>query len=46
MNLPDHRQHPSPFVLSLSKYERTLQSVNGLSNPYPSTSSGQAGRTD
>ncbi|MDR2507021.1 MAG: hypothetical protein LBD67_03360 [Candidatus Accumulibacter sp.] len=24
-NLPNHRQHLSPFVLSLSKYERTLR---------------------
>ncbi|MDR2506463.1 MAG: hypothetical protein LBD67_00470 [Candidatus Accumulibacter sp.] len=37
MNLPDHRQHPSPFVLSLSKYERTLKAVNERSNPEPST---------
>ncbi|MDR2507297.1 MAG: hypothetical protein LBD67_04785, partial [Candidatus Accumulibacter sp.] len=27
------RQRLSPFVLSLSKYERTLQIINGLSNP-------------
>jgi hypothetical protein len=27
-----HQQRLSPFVLSLSKYERTLQAVNGLSN--------------
>ncbi|MDR2506414.1 MAG: hypothetical protein LBD67_00225 [Candidatus Accumulibacter sp.] len=48
-----HRQRVFPFVLSLSKYERTLQVTNTLSNPdsffesffnpYPSTSSG---RTD
>ncbi|MDR2507590.1 MAG: hypothetical protein LBD67_06305 [Candidatus Accumulibacter sp.] len=42
------RRRLSPFVLSLSKYERTLRAVNDLSspdsffesffNPYPSTS--------
>ncbi|MDR2507054.1 MAG: hypothetical protein LBD67_03530 [Candidatus Accumulibacter sp.] len=32
-NLPNHRQRLSPFVLSLSKQERTLQVVNTLSNP-------------
>ncbi|MDR2507257.1 MAG: hypothetical protein LBD67_04585 [Candidatus Accumulibacter sp.] len=47
------RQHLSPFVLSLSKYERTLQIMNDFSNPdsffesffnpYPSINSG---RTD
>ncbi|MDR2507752.1 MAG: hypothetical protein LBD67_07140 [Candidatus Accumulibacter sp.] len=25
LNLPNHRHHLSPFVLSLSKYERTLR---------------------
>ncbi|MDR2507293.1 MAG: hypothetical protein LBD67_04765 [Candidatus Accumulibacter sp.] len=39
LSLPKHRQRLSPFVLSLSKYERTPP----LSSPYPSTSSG---RTD
>ncbi|MDR2507294.1 MAG: hypothetical protein LBD67_04770 [Candidatus Accumulibacter sp.] len=29
-SVPNHRQRLSPFVLSLSKYERTLQAVNGL----------------
>ncbi|MDR2506772.1 MAG: hypothetical protein LBD67_02080 [Candidatus Accumulibacter sp.] len=38
-------------MLSLSKYERTLRVVNGLSSPYPSTSflrqaQDGAGRTD
>ncbi|MDR2506867.1 MAG: hypothetical protein LBD67_02570, partial [Candidatus Accumulibacter sp.] len=43
-----HRRHIFPFVLSLSKYERTLWTVNALPdpdsffesffNPYPSTS--------
>ncbi|MDR2507193.1 MAG: hypothetical protein LBD67_04265 [Candidatus Accumulibacter sp.] len=47
------RQHLFPFVLSLSKYERTLKLLNTLSNPdsffesffnpHPSTGSG---RTD
>ncbi|MDR2507623.1 MAG: hypothetical protein LBD67_06470 [Candidatus Accumulibacter sp.] len=47
LSLPEHRQRLSPFVLSLSKQERTLQVVNTLSNPdsffesffnpYPST---------
>ncbi|MDR2508062.1 MAG: hypothetical protein LBD67_08735 [Candidatus Accumulibacter sp.] len=32
VSLPNHRQRLSPFVLSLSKYERTLQIVNSLSN--------------
>ncbi|MDR2506447.1 MAG: hypothetical protein LBD67_00390 [Candidatus Accumulibacter sp.] len=31
------RQRLFPFVLSLSKYERTLQGVNGLANPWLST---------
>ncbi|MDR2506449.1 MAG: hypothetical protein LBD67_00400 [Candidatus Accumulibacter sp.] len=31
------RQSLFPFVLSLSKYERTLKGVNGLANPWLST---------
>ncbi|MDR2507866.1 MAG: hypothetical protein LBD67_07740 [Candidatus Accumulibacter sp.] len=48
LSLPNHRHPLSPFVLSLSKYERTLQIMNDFSNPdsffesffnpYPSTS--------
>ncbi|MDR2506801.1 MAG: hypothetical protein LBD67_02235 [Candidatus Accumulibacter sp.] len=43
-----HRQNLSPFVLSLSKYERTLQPFpsvffESFFNPYPSINSG---RTD
>ncbi|MDR2507922.1 MAG: hypothetical protein LBD67_08020 [Candidatus Accumulibacter sp.] len=47
VSVPNHRQHLFPFVLSLSKYERTLQVMNGFSNldslfewffnPHPST---------
>ncbi|MDR2507817.1 MAG: hypothetical protein LBD67_07470 [Candidatus Accumulibacter sp.] len=33
MNVPTHRQHLFPFVLSLSKYERTLRAINDFSNP-------------
>ncbi|MDR2506405.1 MAG: hypothetical protein LBD67_00180, partial [Candidatus Accumulibacter sp.] len=33
VSLPNHRQSLFPFVLSLSKQERTLR----LSSPYPST---------
>ncbi|MDR2508249.1 MAG: hypothetical protein LBD67_09710 [Candidatus Accumulibacter sp.] len=47
MSLSKHRQRLFPFVLSLSKYERTLR----LSSPYPSTrifrqAQDGAGRTD
>ncbi|MDR2507328.1 MAG: hypothetical protein LBD67_04945 [Candidatus Accumulibacter sp.] len=37
LNLSKYRHHLSPFVLSLSKYERTLQIVGSLSNSYSST---------
>ncbi|MDR2506740.1 MAG: hypothetical protein LBD67_01900 [Candidatus Accumulibacter sp.] len=33
-SLPNSRQRLSPFVLSLSKYERTLQVVSGFFNPF------------
>ncbi|MDR2507645.1 MAG: hypothetical protein LBD67_06585 [Candidatus Accumulibacter sp.] len=41
-----HRQHLSPFVLSLSKYERTLQGFPKASsiNRLRQTSGGQTGR--
>ncbi|MDR2506745.1 MAG: hypothetical protein LBD67_01925 [Candidatus Accumulibacter sp.] len=40
-NLPNHRQHLSPFVLSLSKQERTLCLSKKLFNQLPSTNSRQ-----
>ncbi|MDR2507648.1 MAG: hypothetical protein LBD67_06600 [Candidatus Accumulibacter sp.] len=33
LSLPNPRQRLSPFVLSLSKYERTLQIMSDFSNP-------------
>ncbi|MDR2506457.1 MAG: hypothetical protein LBD67_00440 [Candidatus Accumulibacter sp.] len=34
LSLSNHRQCLSPFVLSLSKYERTLKGVSDLFNPW------------
>ncbi|MDR2507337.1 MAG: hypothetical protein LBD67_04990 [Candidatus Accumulibacter sp.] len=47
LSLPNHQRRLSPFVLSLSKYERAYQPFQSLPfDKLPSTGSGQAGRTD